>query len=99
VQGYQYSNEKNEELLYFTEIPKISIMNCVPVIENTTASVTVARESQQILNYEILEDPEPAPGAWDYAWDVIYPDPMVDTVDGNIRYDHNDERSSVNNTN
>jgi hypothetical protein len=94
----EYSNEC-EELLYFTEIPKISIIYCVPMIENTTANAIVARDSQQILDYKLQKDPEPAPGAWDYAWDVVYPDPMYDSVKGNIRYDHSACRNSAYNTN
>ncbi|KAF2124604.1 hypothetical protein P153DRAFT_326988, partial [Dothidotthia symphoricarpi CBS 119687] len=76
----------NETLLYFTKQPKIAMMNCIPVIENTTFSVTVARSSGQILGYKSLEDPQPAPGAWEYAWDLMYPDPRQTDFHGNVRY-------------
>jgi len=75
----------DEELLYFTEEPKMTIMDCITDIENTTASVTVARSSGNVLNYTILADPEPVLNAWEYAWDIAYPDPTAYWGRGNVR--------------
>ncbi|KAI4939211.1 uncharacterized protein J4E92_000495 [Alternaria infectoria] len=61
----------DEELLYFTEEPKMAIMDCIMVIENTSASVTVARSSGNVLDYSLVADPQPALDAWDYAWDIF----------------------------
>jgi hypothetical protein len=75
----------DEELLYFTDEPNMAIMDCVAVIENTTASVTVARSSGNVLDYSLLADPQPAQEAWKYAWDIMYPDPTSYTMKGNVR--------------
>jgi hypothetical protein len=79
-----YGSE-NETLLYFTKQPKMAMMNCVPVIENTTASVVVTRSSGQILEYKLLEDSQSTGGAWEYAWDVRYRDPKKTDLVGNVR--------------
>ena len=75
----------DEELLYFTEEPKMAIIDCIMVIENTSASVTVARSSGNVLDYSLLADPQPALDAWDYAWDILYPSPTSYTGRGNVR--------------
>jgi hypothetical protein len=85
--GYRQAyGSENETLLFFTEQPKMAMMNCNPVIENTTANVIVVRSSGQILEYHLLEDAQPAPGAWEYAWDVMYPEPTETDFIGNVRY-------------
>ncbi|KAI4682014.1 uncharacterized protein J4E88_004901 [Alternaria novae-zelandiae] len=78
----------DEELLYFTEEPKMAIMDCIMVIENTSASVTVARSSGNVLDYSLVADPQPALDAWDYAWDILYPSPTSYTGRGNVSYGH-----------
>jgi hypothetical protein len=75
----------DEELLYFTEEPNMAIMNCVAVIENTTAGVIVARSSGNVLDYSLLADPQPADEAWKYVWDIMYPDPTSYNMKGNVR--------------
>ncbi|KAI4627930.1 hypothetical protein J4E80_002065 [Alternaria sp. BMP 0032] len=74
----------DEELLYFTEEPKMAIIDCIMVIENTSASVTVARSSGNVLDYSLVADPQPALDAWDYAWDILYPSPTSYTGRGNV---------------
>jgi hypothetical protein len=64
--------EANEPLLYFLEEPQITVLDCNPVIEQVNASVTLARFTNQILEYELLGTPQPALGAWDYPYDIIY---------------------------
>lgn len=76
----------NETLLYFTEEPQMSILNCMPIIEQTNMSITVARSTSQVLETRMLAEPQPAPGAWDYAWDIVYPRPSSNSSRGNVRY-------------
>ncbi|KAF3042745.1 hypothetical protein E8E12_009756 [Didymella heteroderae] len=76
----------NESVLYFTDEPQMSILKCNPIIERVNASITFARDTSQILKYELLEDPQPATGAWDYAYDVVYEDSGTNTSQGNVSY-------------
>ncbi|KAF2624592.1 hypothetical protein BU25DRAFT_493566 [Macroventuria anomochaeta] len=76
----------NETVLYFVEEPQISIMRCNPIIEQANANITFARDTSQILNYELLEAPQPAVGAWDYAYDVVYSNPGSNSSRGNVSY-------------
>ncbi|CAN9214706.1 unnamed protein product [Alternaria sp. RS040] len=78
----------SEELLYFTEEPKMSIMNCVPIIEVANASVIVARSSGNVLDYDLLSGAQPDQNAWEYAWDIMYPEPTQNYGHGNISYGH-----------
>lgn len=75
----------NESVLYYVEEPQISIMRCSPVIEQVNASITFARDTSQILTYELLEDPKAAIGAWDYTYDVLYDGPGSNMSQGNVR--------------
>ncbi|USP81319.1 hypothetical protein yc1106_08593 [Curvularia clavata] len=83
----QYGNV-DEELLYFTQEPAISLINCVPVIEVANASVTVARSSGNVLDYHLLVDSQPDHNAWEYAWDIVYPVPTSNRYEGNVSYGH-----------
>jgi hypothetical protein len=62
---------ENETLLYFTKEPKMSILNCSPIIEQINISITVARSTNQVLSARILADPQPVLAAWGYLWDII----------------------------
>jgi hypothetical protein len=75
----------NESVLYYTEKPQMSIMKCSPIIEQVNASITFARDTSQILTYKLLEDPQPAIGAWDYAYDVVYERQGGNMSQGNVR--------------
>ena len=75
----------NETALYFTQEPQLSILKCNPIIEQAKATITFARDTSQILSYELLEPPQPAVGAWDYAYDVEYPNPESNSSTGNVR--------------
>ena len=75
----------SEELLYFTEEPTMSIMNCAPIIEVANASVIVARSSGNVLDFVLLSDTQPDQNAWEYAWDIVYPEPTRNDADGNVR--------------
>jgi hypothetical protein len=76
----------NETLLYFVEVPKVAILNCVPVIEQANARISVARNSTQVLNAELIDSPQLAADAWDYAYDVEYTNPYSNFSRGNVRY-------------
>ncbi|KAJ8115377.1 hypothetical protein OPT61_g2973 [Boeremia exigua] len=76
----------NESVLYFREEPQISILKCNPIIEQVNASITLSRDSTQILDYELLDTPQPAAGAWDYAYDVVYSTPGSNRSEGNVSY-------------
>jgi hypothetical protein len=76
----------NESLLYFTEEPQMSILNCMPMIEQTNISITIAKSTNQVLQARILEAPQPATGAWDYPWDITYPQPSSNSSKGNVRF-------------
>ncbi|KAJ4355215.1 hypothetical protein N0V95_003110 [Ascochyta clinopodiicola] len=76
----------NETVLYFLKEPQTSIMRCTPIIEQTNASITFARDTKQVLKYKLLEEPQPAIGAWDYAYDVVYNPPGSNQSRGNVSY-------------
>ncbi|CAO2648819.1 Nn.00g097680.m01.CDS01 [Neocucurbitaria sp. VM-36] len=76
----------NETLLYFTEQPKMAILNCIPVIERANASIVVARSSSQILDAKIVDTPQPATEAWEYAYDLEYTKPFTNFTEGNVSY-------------
>jgi hypothetical protein len=67
----------NESVLYFLEEPQMTVLDCTPIIEQVSASITLARYTKQILEFELLGPPQQVQGAWDYAYDVMYPDKYV----------------------
>jgi hypothetical protein len=75
----------NETLLYFTEEPRMAMLNCIPIIEKANASITIARSTGQILEAKLLDKPQPAHEAWDYAWDLVYPKPTSNYSSTNVR--------------
>jgi hypothetical protein len=77
---------ENETLLYFTKEPKMSILNCSPIIEQINISITVARSTNQVLSARILADPQPVLAAWGYLWDIIYESPYSNQSVANARY-------------
>ncbi|CAN9249265.1 unnamed protein product [Alternaria alternata] len=66
----------------------MSIMNCVPIIEVANASIIVARSSGNVLDYSLLSGAQPDQNAWEYAWDIMYPEPTQSYDDGNVSYGH-----------
>jgi hypothetical protein len=59
----------DEPILYFTEKPKMTIINCIPVIEQAIANITLHGNTSQVLASTIIGKPQPAPGAWGYSYD------------------------------
>ena len=67
----------NETVLYYLEEPQITALDCTPIIERANASIMLASYTEQILEFELLETPQPVDEAWDYAYDVVYPEKYV----------------------
>lgn len=63
----------------------MAMLNCIPIIEKANASITIARSTGQIVEAEFLDKPQPAHEAWDYAWDVMYPEPTSNLSETNVR--------------
>jgi hypothetical protein len=76
----------DEKLLYFTEEPRMTIMNCIPVIEQANANITLAFNTGQVSVSTILGKPQPAHKAWDYPYNIMYPKPYYNESEGNVRY-------------
>jgi hypothetical protein len=76
----------NESVLYFLEEPQMTVLDCTPIIEQVNASITLARYTKQILEFELLGSPQPVQEAWEYSYDVVYPDKYVpSSCVGNLR--------------
>jgi hypothetical protein len=67
----------NETALYFLEEPRVTALDCTPVIEQVNASITLARYTTQILEFELLGTPQPVYEAWEHAYDVVYRDKFI----------------------
>ena len=61
----------NHTLMYYTEPPEIQLLSCEPRIIAADARVTVARISGQVLDYSILEEPQPISEPWDAAYEFV----------------------------
>lgn len=64
-----------DTLPYFTEQPHMSAINCMPIIEQANANITVARYTGQVLDAKLLDQPKPVNAAWAQMWDVLYDEP------------------------
>jgi hypothetical protein len=58
----------------------------MPVIERANATITVAGNGNQIMDARIIDSPQPAFDAWEYAYDVGYVKPFSNSTRGNVRY-------------
>lgn len=61
----------NYTLMYYTEVPDTQILSCMPLIEATEASVTVAHDSGQVLEYAILKTPETILEPWTSRHELV----------------------------
>ncbi|KAF2129747.1 hypothetical protein P153DRAFT_366257 [Dothidotthia symphoricarpi CBS 119687] len=68
---YTNSEASYYKLMQFTEIPALEILTCKPVIEQTDARVTIARSSSQVLDFELLGDPQRQHEIWNMDFDAI----------------------------
>jgi hypothetical protein len=77
---------QDDTLLYFSEQPQMTAMNCKPVIEQANAYITVARYTGQVLDAKILDRPRPNDTAWAHMWNVVHVEteyfPMTTTYYG-----------------
>ncbi|KAH6683362.1 hypothetical protein B0J14DRAFT_556608 [Halenospora varia] len=48
------------------DIPKVTALNCTPIFETSTASVTLDLSTSIVQNHTILTPPTPDPAAWAY---------------------------------
>jgi len=55
---------RDSQGLYFTEEPLFQAVQCNPVIETAEAEVTVDANSGRVLQYQILNNPEPLESPW-----------------------------------
>ena len=58
------SNYSSGGNLYFTEVPAIQAMNCVPIIETSEAEVMINSHNGNVQTYRILQEPVSEDAAW-----------------------------------
>jgi hypothetical protein len=56
--------------LQFKEVPELQALDCKPIIEQTKARVKVARSSAQVLDFELLGEPQPRLDVWKLDFDI-----------------------------
>jgi hypothetical protein len=56
--------------LQFKEVPGLQALDCKPIIEQTKARVKVARSSAQVLDFELLGEPQPRSDVWKLDFDI-----------------------------
>ena len=61
---YTDSAPGDYNVMQFKEVPSMQFLNCKPVIEQSNAKITVARSSGEVLNYRLLDAPQPQNDAW-----------------------------------
>lgn len=61
-------NGEDMPILYFTEAPKMQIMDCKPLIEQANASIVVYRASGYVLDAKIVGKPLPVSEPWEKAY-------------------------------
>lgn len=54
--------------LYFTELPAIQALNCMPLIEAAKAEVSIDSRNGKVQTYRILDEPVPEDVAWSDSW-------------------------------
>ncbi|KAK0663157.1 hypothetical protein DIS24_g1201 [Lasiodiplodia hormozganensis] len=50
----------------FTDVPQVQALKCMPIIEKSSANVTVDRQTGNVAKFDILERPSSADEAWRY---------------------------------
>jgi hypothetical protein len=50
--------------LIWTDPPRLTALNCLPIIESANANVTVDSGTGVVLEFKILSDPVDCPDAW-----------------------------------
>jgi hypothetical protein len=67
LSGFYQVNDSINHLI-FNDIPSIQALNCVPVIESTTANVVVEQNTGQVQSFTIIDEPQSAPEAWSVSF-------------------------------
>lgn len=61
----------------FLEIPSVQALDCTPIIETSSAWVTVDQESGSVKEFSILDKPEAATEAWAHSFVTHRDDSMT----------------------
>jgi hypothetical protein len=64
VTAYTNGAASKYKIMQFTEIPPMAFLDCKPVIEKADAKVTLAHGTGQVLDFEILGDPQAQTEPW-----------------------------------
>jgi hypothetical protein len=67
--AYMDTAPQSHKIMQFTEIPAMSFLDCKPTIEQTDTKVTIARNSGQVLAFDLIEEPEMQTDAWTAHFD------------------------------
>ncbi|KAI0445143.1 hypothetical protein F4803DRAFT_509535 [Xylaria telfairii] len=68
VVNWPDNNDDNENSLIWLEPPRMTALNCQPIIETANSRVTVYSHNERVTSYEILETPRSYEEAWDSPW-------------------------------
>ena len=69
IEGYLMTDQADyEKHLMWTEPPRLTALNCTPVIEKAKANVTIETGSGRVLQWQILGEPQPDTAAWTDAF-------------------------------
>ncbi|KAI8939300.1 hypothetical protein NX059_003090 [Plenodomus lindquistii] len=83
---YANGSPSNYTLMNYPTMPETQIMSCEPSFESAEATVTVARESGQVLDYEILEEPQRILEPWDTVFDYSGLGPYAESYTKDSNY-------------
>lgn len=61
---WQQPNGSTEVHYLWSEIPEVNVLLCQPIIESSKARVTVKQDDESVLNFTLLEQPQPHEAAW-----------------------------------
>ena len=62
--GANVPTDMPESELYFSKIPKIQAVKCMPIFESSEAEIVVDKEDGKVLSYRILKEPTVDDSAW-----------------------------------
>jgi hypothetical protein len=74
----------NYTFMYFTQEPRLQVLNCQTSIEQVEAHVTVARQSGNVLDFSLVDDARPINDPWITAYAPNPPENMEDMKDYDI---------------
>ena len=68
MQEYFQVNDSFTTHLMFSEPPEMTALNCEPVIETASASITVDHATGRVQSFNITDEPKPDPNAWSHPF-------------------------------